>query len=222
MRRFRWSWASFNLITDLWIFFLPLPVISKLHTNRATKIGLSLIFLLGLFVCITTAIRMKTLVQSVHAVDQTFDSGPAYIWSFTESAVGLIIACLPSLKRPLGKCIPHLLTSRSRSRKTSNYYKYGGGYNMNAYPKGSHGSNFGGKLSKHSKGTSTVDKDDVQSDEIKLSPEKNTDGNVTITAYPIDHHSRPRNSSEERILGGINVQREISVRSSPAFPPNAF
>jgi hypothetical protein len=37
-------------------------------------LGLMIIFLLGLFVCITTGFRMKTLVSATHAVDVPWDS----------------------------------------------------------------------------------------------------------------------------------------------------
>jgi hypothetical protein len=37
-------------------------------------LGLMIIFLLGLFVCITTGFRMKTLVLATHAVDVPWDS----------------------------------------------------------------------------------------------------------------------------------------------------
>lgn len=36
-----------NVITDVAILLLPIPMIFKLHTNQSQKVGLSLIFLLG-------------------------------------------------------------------------------------------------------------------------------------------------------------------------------
>lgn len=36
-----------NVITDVAILLLPIPMIIKLHTNQSQKIGLSLVFLLG-------------------------------------------------------------------------------------------------------------------------------------------------------------------------------
>ena len=37
-----------NLVTDLWIFFLPIPVIWRLHISRNQKLGLCGVFLIGL------------------------------------------------------------------------------------------------------------------------------------------------------------------------------
>ena len=36
-----------NIITDVAILLLPLPMIFKLHTNQSQKVGLSILFLLG-------------------------------------------------------------------------------------------------------------------------------------------------------------------------------
>ena len=36
-----------NLITDVAILVLPLPMIYKLHTSQSQKVGLSIVFLLG-------------------------------------------------------------------------------------------------------------------------------------------------------------------------------
>ena len=36
-----------NVVTDVAILLLPLPMIFKLHTNQSQKVGLSLVFLLG-------------------------------------------------------------------------------------------------------------------------------------------------------------------------------
>ena len=40
--------GSFNIITDVVILVLPLPILWKLDTSRATKSGLTIIFFMGL------------------------------------------------------------------------------------------------------------------------------------------------------------------------------
>ena len=37
-----------NLVTDVWLFLLPVPLIVRLHVSRPKKIGLSVIFTIGL------------------------------------------------------------------------------------------------------------------------------------------------------------------------------
>ena len=43
-----YSFAGLNMIAELLMFFLPMPMIKKLQLPRQQKIGLFLIFLVGL------------------------------------------------------------------------------------------------------------------------------------------------------------------------------
>ena len=52
-----------SIITDITILILPLPLIWKLHTNKAQKISLSIIFLLGSFVVFTSIYRFKIFLN---------------------------------------------------------------------------------------------------------------------------------------------------------------
>jgi sterol desaturase/sphingolipid hydroxylase (fatty acid hydroxylase superfamily) len=45
-----------NLVTDIWIFSLPLPVIFKLQMSRNRKIALSFLFSIGLALVLPTAL----------------------------------------------------------------------------------------------------------------------------------------------------------------------
>ncbi|PVH97217.1 hypothetical protein DM02DRAFT_481329, partial [Periconia macrospinosa] len=122
---FRWTWASFNLLTDILIFMIPMPVISRLHMSLSKKIGLAVVFVIGFFICLTTALRMQTLVRAVQASEQTWESCPANLWSFIEAAVGVICACLISLRKMLSIIWPESM--RSKSKKSSDYMGYGTG-----------------------------------------------------------------------------------------------
>ncbi|KAF2144363.1 uncharacterized protein K452DRAFT_206346, partial [Aplosporella prunicola CBS 121167] len=96
---FRWSWAGVNTLTDIWVSFLPAPFIQRLQMNRAKRAGLAVLFALGLFVCAASGIRMKAMVASTRAArDPTWDSAPAFLWSYVEASVGLVCTCLPSLR----------------------------------------------------------------------------------------------------------------------------
>ncbi|KAF2176841.1 hypothetical protein K469DRAFT_605642 [Zopfia rhizophila CBS 207.26] len=122
---FRWTWTAFNLFTDLLIFMIPMPVISRLQMSLSKKIGLAIVFVIGFFICLTTALRMKTIVRATHAKEQTWESCPANLWSFIEVAVGVICACLISLRKILSVCWP----DRLRKTKNSDYNGYGSGGN---------------------------------------------------------------------------------------------
>ena len=68
---FRWCWAAFNTVTDLWVVAIPMPAIYKLQMSAFKRLGASVIFALGLFIVAISAFRMKALVQSVTKTDTT-------------------------------------------------------------------------------------------------------------------------------------------------------
>lgn len=59
-----------NLVTDLWIFALPIPLILGLHTSRDKRIGLCFLFSVGLGTCAISAARLS-VVFGVGSVDYT-------------------------------------------------------------------------------------------------------------------------------------------------------
>jgi hypothetical protein len=124
---FRWWWAGYNTVTDLWVFLMPMPLLARLQLDLVRKIGVMLMFALGLFVCITSIIRMRALVESTTTTDPTWGSFDALLWSSIEASCGIICACLPFLKHPIKyvfpKLFPSLSSRRSRSRPT---YKISG------------------------------------------------------------------------------------------------
>ncbi|KAE8356761.1 plasma membrane Pth11-like protein [Aspergillus coremiiformis] len=125
--RFRWSWAGYNTFMDIWVCLLPLPVLAQLRLDRIRKIGVMLVFIMGLFVCITSVIRMWAMVDSTTTKDPTWGSFDALMWSAIEASTGIICACLPFLKHPIQRLIPSWFGSlstrswRSRSHTRPGY-----------------------------------------------------------------------------------------------------
>lgn len=104
---FRWWWAGYNTASDIWICLLPMPVLARLQLDTVRKVGVMLMFALGLFVCITSIVRITALVQSVATTDPTWGSWDALLWSAIEASTGIICACLPFLKHPSNSCSPN-------------------------------------------------------------------------------------------------------------------
>ncbi|OCK78052.1 hypothetical protein K432DRAFT_102835 [Lepidopterella palustris CBS 459.81] len=198
---FRWTWASYNLFTDVWVFLLPIPVISKLQMSLSKKLGLIILFTLGLFVCLTTGIRMKALVQSTHATDVPWDSCPTNLWSFIETAVGLICACLISLRKAVAICFPRLLSTKD-SKSGKYVYDYSG--------------------SRRVPGTGSQKLSEYGLDNLDSS--RNENGKVlgqSITTVGLGKGGGTlrRTESEDYILQGIQgitVQRDVSIKSEEA------
>ena len=125
---FRWWWAGYNTASDLWIFAMPLPLLMQLQLDRTRKIGLIVVFSLGLFVCITSIVRMVYIAVSTTTTDPTWGSWDALLWSAIEAGTGIICACLPILKHPIQRTFPAIFTtlsSTARSRSKPTYGSYG-------------------------------------------------------------------------------------------------
>ncbi|MCJ1254431.1 hypothetical protein MMC24_002246 [Lignoscripta atroalba] len=117
--------GALNIITDVMVLSLPIPMVWKLQTPRANKIVLTGIFGLGFFflaslpssICIISIVRLITLV-GVSYTDITYSVVDALIWSMLEPALGITLACLPVMRPLLPKTFPG--RSEKRSKDSSN------------------------------------------------------------------------------------------------------
>ncbi|KAL8888282.1 MAG: hypothetical protein Q9215_004262 [Flavoplaca cf. flavocitrina] len=112
--------ASTNIVTDVALLILPMPLVWKLNIERPQKFAVSGIFLLGgliiASVCIASIIRAPYLNQVV-TVDPQWTSVNASIWSVIEPGVGIICASLPSMGPILRKAFPLHISSDREPRK---------------------------------------------------------------------------------------------------------
>ncbi|KAL5328372.1 hypothetical protein ACEPPN_001871 [Leptodophora sp. 'Broadleaf-Isolate-01'] len=115
-RLFIWFFnASFNILTDVIILVLPMPVLSSLRLPLKQKIGLMFVFALGGFVCIVSVLRLHSLYIASISVDMTWDITNIAIWSVIEATTGIICASMPATKALISRFFPHLLsTNHSR------------------------------------------------------------------------------------------------------------
>ncbi|KAL2835487.1 hypothetical protein BJY01DRAFT_252611 [Aspergillus pseudoustus] len=107
-----------NLFTDVIILCLPMPIVWRLQMPRSQKWAISGIFLLGGFVCVATIVRIYTITKMKSSVDITWVIGDAMIWSNVEPCIGIVSACLPTLRRLL-RHIPQLRGFSSRGSALS-------------------------------------------------------------------------------------------------------
>jgi hypothetical protein len=88
-----------NVITDLFLIILPIPYVWSLHASVAQRLILAGIFSLGCFVAIVSVVRLSILMRlNLGSSDVTFNLQQVFIRSIVEVNVGLVCACLPSLK----------------------------------------------------------------------------------------------------------------------------
>jgi len=77
--------SAVNIILDLLIFGLPIPLFVKMSINLKTKLQLSLMFALGLLVTICSIVKATYILP----IQQGHDSSPFVILSQLEICVGV-------------------------------------------------------------------------------------------------------------------------------------
>ncbi|PLB52725.1 hypothetical protein P170DRAFT_454011 [Aspergillus steynii IBT 23096] len=107
--------AAIQIVSDLIIVILPMPVLTHLRLPKRQKLVLIVVFALGLFVCATSVVRLGAVIQLLNSNDASKANAPAALWSFIETNVAIISACLPPLRPLLAYFFPRLLPSRVRS-----------------------------------------------------------------------------------------------------------
>ncbi|RDW57104.1 hypothetical protein BP6252_13850 [Coleophoma cylindrospora] len=119
--------AGANLAQDLTILLLPLPLLLKLQVSMKKKLGVFFMFSLGIFICITSIIRITNLVQFRATTNPTWDFVDAIFWTGIEVYVSIIVPCLPATRALLVNVFPKVFGSetqnQSRSRGSRREYK---------------------------------------------------------------------------------------------------
>ncbi|KAI6084839.1 hypothetical protein F4821DRAFT_165286 [Hypoxylon rubiginosum] len=116
---FTYSTNITNLLTDIWIFLMPIPIILGLQASRDKKIGLCFLFSVGLGTCAISAARLS-VVFTVGTEDITWGEVPLGILSAWEPCGGILCANLPLVYRAMVRGISQIRStmksSRSRTR----------------------------------------------------------------------------------------------------------
>ncbi|KAL8836141.1 MAG: hypothetical protein Q9170_003034 [Blastenia crenularia] len=94
---YRWS-AFPNIVTDVAMLVLPLPVVWKLHTSQNIKIGLTIMFTTGSIGLLTSIMRFAGYFFNNPTSDSTYSGSYLYIYVICESSMYTIAACLLTYK----------------------------------------------------------------------------------------------------------------------------
>ncbi|KAJ6012795.1 hypothetical protein N7522_003150 [Penicillium canescens] len=118
------SSSPVNIITDLAILFLPMPLLTKMRLPFKQKVILVITFSFGFFVAVVDVIRIAFLqraaisrsleVKSIHiqnygGVDFSWYASLSFMWSVVEVNVSIICGCVPSLKPLVTRLVPKLI-----------------------------------------------------------------------------------------------------------------
>ncbi|KAI9824139.1 MAG: hypothetical protein M1826_007453 [Phylliscum demangeonii] len=91
-----------NLITDIFVLVLPIPIVLGLHASTNRKIGLVIVFLLGVFGTIATILRLQKAVKYskrsafANVIDILDPFFGMIFWSHIEIQLTVICANLPA------------------------------------------------------------------------------------------------------------------------------
>ncbi|KAI8724005.1 hypothetical protein NCS52_00257400 [Fusarium sp. LHS14.1] len=196
-----------NVIIDFVLVGMPLPSVFRLNIPLGRRIILAGMFTLGFFICIVSIIRL-TIVMSIRTDDRnvTYNLRDFMLWSTVEINIGLVCACLPSM-RPLLQVIG-LSRLFSTGRGTSE--PSGPTGNSSSYPlsrtEGSRPRKQGGIFSTLAR-LSKIDSDEDQFQMIDDISGRQGKNKVEIGASRTSNET----DSESRGTAAISVQKDWSV-----------
>jgi fucose permease len=120
--------APVNVTTDLAIFVLPIPVLTGLRLPRRQKSILLLTFVLGAFVTVVDVVRIYFMQLAATSLDIlpsglgritslefSYNASMALMWSVIEVNVGIICACIPTLRPLVKRLAPVMVSEHARS-----------------------------------------------------------------------------------------------------------
>ncbi|KAI1176832.1 hypothetical protein F4777DRAFT_544396 [Nemania sp. FL0916] len=101
--------ATFNLVLDIFIFLLPQRIIWTLQMSRKRRLGISLVFSVGLLACISAAGRIAPTIQNHYpkTLTETYDSSyiisQLLLWVVAEQTCVLLVFCVPAIPKVFAK-----------------------------------------------------------------------------------------------------------------------
>ncbi|KAK8113265.1 integral membrane protein [Apiospora sp. TS-2023a] len=117
--------SSLNIITDFTILLLPIPMFWNLQMPRRQKAAIISLFLAGGVVCIVAIVRTVSMPKLWNSFDYTWLVVDQYVMCFIEIDLGIICACVCTIRPFFRKHLPYLMGSSPSKNKESG--PHGGG-----------------------------------------------------------------------------------------------
>lgn len=89
------------LTTDIIMFFMPQHLIWTLQMSWKKRLGVSVVFGLGLLACVAAAFRLQVTVVYGHATDATYNLGSMIFWVMAEMTCAFFVVCVPTIPKIL-------------------------------------------------------------------------------------------------------------------------
>lgn len=114
-----------NVVVDILMLVLPLPMVFNLQVKQGYKIGLFSVFGIGIVTIIFSVIRLKSL-NSIDFDDFSWTVVPVMTWTAAENAILIMVASSALLRPVFDKMFGRLLSLASRNRlETGDQDPYG-------------------------------------------------------------------------------------------------
>ncbi|KAI9672493.1 MAG: hypothetical protein M1817_003259 [Caeruleum heppii] len=116
--------AAFNVVTDIALLVLPMPTVWAMQLPARQRLALTGVFMTGILyefllqrrdICIVSIIRLKEIIPLLYNPDITHMTAVAFIWTTIEVNVGIICACLVTLRPFLRRYFPKVLGITTRA-----------------------------------------------------------------------------------------------------------
>ncbi|KAI1032475.1 hypothetical protein LB503_012687 [Fusarium chuoi] len=107
--------AVANIISDIVLFAIPMPMIIRLKMPLGQKIGLGIMLGIATITVTTSIIRMIYLPSLLGALDIPWIAAPANVWSFVEVNLFIICGCMPTFRKFFKRFAPKWMGSSSDS-----------------------------------------------------------------------------------------------------------
>ncbi|CAG9946703.1 unnamed protein product [Clonostachys rosea f. rosea IK726] len=111
--------AILNIVSDVILLVLPVPMVLKLQVRRLQKFGLLLIFGVGSLTIVTSIVRAAVLPAMMHSTDQSWEITNVSICIVIEANLFVMCAALPTLRKFFQHATPkYILDSLYGSSKS--------------------------------------------------------------------------------------------------------
>lgn len=120
LNAFNYFNSCFMLATDLVLYAMPLIFTWNLKLRRPQKIGVNVLFALGIFVLAASGARVYCVHAQAMDPDLTYNFAATMICAVIENHLAIIVACAPNMKVALLLVFPKLASKLEKliSRKS--------------------------------------------------------------------------------------------------------
>lgn len=138
-----WANGIISIVLDIWMLALPLYQILHLQLSWRKKVSVAMMFCVGTFVTVVSALRLRSLVDFAVSANPTMDQVDVITWSNIEINVGIMCACMPALRVILVRAFPRMFGTTNGASQAYQVYgsrsfgnKMGGGGGSSALGSG--------------------------------------------------------------------------------------